>query len=135
MRNLLFSSGRVVDDSFGLITCTRFWIRKTVTSEFSWSVQEVLDVINLLATSDSGRCRGRSAECTVHGVRDCAKDEDYFGHTIQITLSLEPRMRYKDWVQCDVLTQCAHLHMHYETVLRSQEPQRTIENRRELERI
>ena len=45
--NLLLSDDRVVDSLVGLITCARFWIRKTVTSRFRESAQCVLDVINL----------------------------------------------------------------------------------------
>ena len=44
--NLLLSDNRVVANSFGLIICARFWIRKTATSRSRESAQCILDVIN-----------------------------------------------------------------------------------------
>ena len=48
-----------------------------------------------------------------------AKDEDYFGHTIRLTLI---HRWYKERVQRDLLTQCAHLYMLCEKVFCSHTP-------------
>ena len=43
---LLFINDLVVDDPVGLITCERFWIKKTVTPRSRGSAQEILDLSN-----------------------------------------------------------------------------------------
>ena len=61
--NLLLSDDRVVDSPVGLITCARFWIRKTVTSKASWR-----SVLRTCEPVSEGEAENSENEVNVLGV-------------------------------------------------------------------
>ena len=75
------------------------------------SAQGILDVSNLWRTGTEGKIEDEVLG-VLSGARDIARErwnERLFRAHNQV--NLEPQKWYKEWVQCDVRTKCAHLYM------------------------
>ena len=77
------SNDLVVGDPVGLVTCESFWISMSVTIAFSWISARNSGCEQPLETWNRGKSKGWSAGYSVRS----KKWNDYFGHTIRLTLS------------------------------------------------